>query len=52
MPYTITRRQHNVFGRKVSRFFGYRKAKRLYNEINRDMASIETRFIRSRLHSA
>jgi hypothetical protein len=52
MPYTITRRLHNVFGRKISRFFSYRKAKKLYSEINRDMASIETRFIRSRLHSA
>lgn len=52
MPYTATRRLPNAFGRKVSRFFGYRKAKRMYNEINRDIASIESRFIRSRMHSS
>lgn len=49
MPYTATRRLYNVFGRKVSRFFGYKRAKKLYNEINRDIDSVETRFIRSRL---
>lgn len=52
MPYSATRRLYNVFGRKISRFFGYRKAKRLYNEINRDMTSVESRFIRSRMHQA
>lgn len=49
MPYISTRRLYNVVGKKVSHFFGYRKAKRLYNEINRDMAAVESRFIRSRL---
>ncbi len=52
MPYTATRRLYNVFGRKISRFFEYRKAKRLYNEINRDMTSVEARFIRSKMHQA
>lgn len=52
MPYTATRRLYNVVGKKVSRFFGYRKAKKLYNEINRDLTSVEARFIRSRLHQA
>lgn len=50
MPYIATRRLYNVVGKKVSRFFEYRKAKKLYNEINRDMTSVESRFIRSRLH--
>jgi len=52
MPYTATRRLYSIVGKKVSRFFGYRKAKRMYNEINRDMTSVESRFIRSRLHQA
>ena len=50
MPYIATRRLYNVVGKKVSRFFEYKKAKKLYNEINRDMTSVESRFIRSRLH--
>ena len=49
MPYTSTRRLYNVFGRKVSRFLGYKKAKKLYNEINRGMEAVESRFIRSKL---
>ena len=52
MPYLSTRRMHNIFGRKVSRYLSYRKAKRLCNEINRDMAFFETRYIKSRLHHA
>jgi len=52
MPYTATRRLYNVVGKKVSRFFCYRKAKKLYNEINRDMTSVEARFIRSRMHQS
>jgi len=52
MPYSATRRLYSVVGKKVSRFFGYRKAKRLYNEINKDMTSVETRFIRSRMNQA
>ena len=52
MPYTSTRRLYNVVGRKISKYFNYRKAKRLYSEINRDMAFFESRFSKSRLHHA
>jgi hypothetical protein len=52
MPYTATRRLHNVFGRKISRYFACRRAKKLYNEINRDMAFFESRFMKSRPNHA
>lgn len=52
MPYASTRRLYNVFGKKIVRYMAYRKAKRLYNEINRDMTMFESRFIRSRLNHA
>lgn len=47
MPYLNTRRLHNVFGKKISKYFMYRKAKRLFNEINRDMGIFESRFLKS-----
>jgi hypothetical protein len=49
MPYLQTRRQHGIFGKKVSRFLSYRRAKRLYRAISRDMDFLESRFLRSRL---
>lgn len=52
MPYITTRRSHNIFGRKISRYFNCKKARRLYNEINRDMVFFEEKFIKSRLHYA
>lgn len=52
MPYIATRRLYNVFGKKISRYFNYKKARRLYNEINRDMSFIESKFIRSMLRHA
>ncbi|MDP2913480.1 MAG: hypothetical protein Q8N91_05675 [Candidatus Omnitrophota bacterium] len=52
MPYITTRRLYNVIGKKVSRYFNCKKARRLYNEINRDMIFFETRLIKSRLHHA
>jgi len=52
MPYTATRRLYNVVGKKISKYLNYRRAKRLYNEINRDMAFFEYRYIKSRLHHA
>lgn len=52
MPYVTTRRLHNVFGKKVSRYLSYKRAKRLYNEINRDIESLEARFLKSRLNHA
>ena len=48
MPYTNTRRLYHMIGRKVSKYVMYRKAKRLYSEINRDMHNFESKFIRSR----
>ncbi|MFH0764390.1 MAG: hypothetical protein V1927_05250 [Candidatus Omnitrophota bacterium] len=52
MPYTSTRRLYNVFGKKIVRYMAYRKAKKLYNEINREMSVFESRYIRSRLSHA
>ena len=52
MPYASTRRLYNVFGRKIARFMVYRKAKKLYNEINREMNIFESRFLKSRLNHA
>ena len=52
MPYTATRRLYNVVGKKISKYLNYRRAKRLYNEINRDMAFFESRYIKTRLHHA
>lgn len=50
MPYTVTRRSHDTFGKKVSRFLSYKKAKKMCNEISRDMAFFEARYLKSRLH--
>ena len=52
MPYLSTRRLYNVIGRKVSRYFSYKRAKRMCNEINRDMAFFESRYIKSRMNHA
>jgi len=52
MPYIVTRRLYSIFGKKVSKYFTYKKAKRLYNEISRDMDFFEAKFLKSRLHHA
>jgi hypothetical protein len=52
MPYTATRRFYDAFGKRVSKFITYRRAKRLYNEINRDMAFFESRYMKNRPHHA
>jgi len=52
MPYLQTRRQHNMFGKKISKFLSYRRAKKLYNTISRDMDFLEARFLKSRLNHA
>jgi len=52
MPYIATRRLYHIFGRKIAKYLTCRKAKRLYNEINRDMTFFESRFLKSRLHQA
>ncbi len=50
MPYLNTRRQHGIFARKISRYFTCRKAKRMYNEISREMDFFENRFLKSRIN--
>jgi hypothetical protein len=50
MPYTATRRLYHMFGRKVSKYIMYKKAKRMCNEIHRNMSLLESRFLKSRLH--
>jgi hypothetical protein len=52
MPHLTTRRLYSIFGKKVSKFMTYKKAKRLCSEINRDMMFFESRFLRSRLNHA
>ncbi len=52
MPYIATRRLYNTFGKKISKYFSYKKAKRLYGEINRNITLFEARYLKSRLHPA
>jgi len=49
MPYTATRRLYHMFGRKVSKYVMYRKAKRMCGEINSKLSILESRFIKNRL---
>ncbi|MDD5428496.1 MAG: hypothetical protein PHI58_04590 [Candidatus Omnitrophica bacterium] len=49
MPYTVTRRLHNTFGKKVSRYLSYKKAKKMCNEISRGMMLLEARYLRSKM---
>ena len=51
MPHLTTRRLNNIFGKKVMRYFMYKKAKKLCSMINRDMAFFEARFLRARAHA-
>ncbi|MDD5496002.1 MAG: hypothetical protein PHP46_02735 [Candidatus Omnitrophica bacterium] len=48
MPYTATRRQHNIVGRKLAKYFAYKKAKKLCNEIHKDMLFFELKYLKSR----
>lgn len=43
MTYLQTRRLHHMFGKKISRFFMYRKAKKMYNEIDKGINELEIR---------
>ncbi|MDD3905972.1 MAG: hypothetical protein PHS46_05520 [Candidatus Omnitrophica bacterium] len=52
MPYLTTRRLHDTFGKKVSRSRSYKKAKKLYNEINRGITMLEARYLRSKMSHA
>jgi len=51
MPHITTRRLPNIVGKKVMRYFMFKKAKRLCSTINRDMAFFEARFLRERAHA-
>lgn len=52
MPYLETRRLYGMVGKKVSKHMGYRKAKKAFNDINRDTVFFESRFLRSRMGRA
>lgn len=52
MPYITTRRLHGIAGRKISKHLTYRRAKMLCSEVNRGIAFLESRFLRSRLNQA
>ncbi len=52
MPYLATRRLHDTFGKKVSRYLSYKKAKKMCNEISRGMLLLEARYLRSKMSQA
>ena len=52
MPYLATRRLHDTFGKKVSKYMSYRKAKKMFNEINRGITHFEARYLRSKMSGA
>ena len=52
MPYIATRRLHDTFAKKVSRYMSYKKAKKMYNEITRNMMLLEARYLRSKMSHA
>lgn len=47
-----TKRAPATFGRKISRYFLYRKAKKLCSDIDREMSVFETRFLKHRFNHA
>jgi len=48
MPYTSTRRLYSIFNRKASRYFMYKRARKLFNEIIRDISAVESRMLKVR----
>lgn len=50
MPYTATRRLYHMFGKKVSKYMMFKKAKKMCSEINSKLSLLESRFLKSRLH--
>ena len=42
---------NNIFGKKVVKYFMYKKAKKLCSTISRDMAFFEARFLKERAHA-
>lgn len=51
MPYVATRRFYQVIGKKMQRYFQYKKAKRLYANINRKLAFYESRYLKNKAHA-
>ena len=52
MPYQVTRRVYGNLGKRVCRYFNYKRAKRLCSEISRDIDIFENRFLKSRVNHA
>jgi len=52
MPYIATRRLYSVAGKKISRYSAIRRSKKLYNEVSRDMAFVEAKYLKTRMHNA
>lgn len=50
MPYASTRNYYGEFGKKISRYLAYRRAKKMYSEINRALNFFELKYIKGRLH--
>ncbi len=50
MPYSATRRLYHMFGRKVSKYMMYKKARKMCSDINRNISLLESRYLKSRLH--
>lgn len=50
MPYAATRRLYHMCNKKMSKEAIYRKAKKMCNEISRNMSLLESRYLKSRLH--
>lgn len=52
MPYSQTRSFYGILGRRISRYLAYRRAKKMFSDINRALNFFEIKFIKSRLHHA
>ncbi len=50
MPNNASNRLQNSISRKLEKFLVCRRAKRLCNEISREMAFFESKFVKPRLH--
>lgn len=52
MTFLTTRKTHSGIGKRVLRYFSCRKARKLYNEINRSLDFLEARFLKTKLNHA
>jgi hypothetical protein len=52
MTHIGSKRSYGGFGRRIARYFSYRRAKRLYSEIDREISFFESKFMKARLHHA